>query len=65
MPPYHKDITLYFQNQSHFNPMQQQLQNQYQTFSYQVDGMQNCPEKSVAMRKLLESFDAAMRAVST
>ena len=65
MPPYHKEISLYFGSNPSHNQMQQQLQNQYQTFSYHLDGMQQGPEKSVAIRKLLESFDAAMRAVSS
>lgn len=65
MATYHKDIILYFQNQPSFNNAQQNLQGQYQTFAYTVNGMVSCPEKSVALRKLLESFDAAMRAVST
>lgn len=65
MAPYHKDISMYFSNQTHFNPPQQTLQGQYQNFMYTVNGMPTGPEKSVAMRKLLESFDAAMRALSS
>lgn len=65
MPPYHKDISLYFSPAPPPNPSQQAMQGLYQTFMYQVNSIPAGPEKSVAMRKLLESYDAAMRALST
>lgn len=62
---YHKDITMYFNVQTHYNQQQQAMSAQYQTLSYSVDAMPSCPERSVAMRKLLESYDAAMRTLSS
>ena len=58
----HKPIEMYFESKGHFNQQQHSLQMQYQSFAYNLDNIRSGPEKSVALRKLLESFDAAMRA---
>lgn len=54
----HKHISAYTGNQ-------QQVHQYYKTMANDLElALYNGPEKSVAMRKLLESFDAAMRNVS-
>jgi len=65
MTSYQKDITSYFKDQATFNNLQRETQQKFERFAYDIDVIYNCPEKSVALRKLLESFDAAMRALSS
>lgn len=66
MSIYHMNPNDYIQkNIFAYTGNQQQVHQLYQRFANELDNMlYSGPEKSVAMRKLLESFDAAMRSVS-
>ena len=54
-----------YNNLSAYTGNQQQVHQYYKTMANDLElALYDGPEKSVAMRKLLESFDAAIRSVS-
>lgn len=63
MPQHHKNAFDYIvDNVQYTTGQQSSIRSCYQTLAYSLETqLISGPEKSVAMRKLLESYDAAMR----
>lgn len=59
--PYNQEMEFFFCPKDQDNGPQSNLRSMYQGLFFNLESLPNGPEKSVAMRKLLESMDAALR----